>query len=364
MGRNSGVSRKWPVRIPFDDDEVAILRSPEAQRGAAAPGSEGTPLGVNAAERLGNTKTGSRGCVHHQTGLVAILGIRRSGDQLHGLNRVRRYLRGEDFALLIADGLPVDHKGRLCMVSQRMKEAIGVGCHPTRTVRDGLAQLAARIESRQLQETAPVNVLMRGRFAFHHGPGCFHIDGCHRLGELQRDVHGDRQGAPNVDGLRRDGESGSDGRQLVVVLRDIVQAERPRIVGYHRLLVTRNGVAQRYLGAAHNGARRVGHGAGEGAAIDGLGGEPRDSGENQAYPEAMVCTYFQYWQEGLDRSEETRRRTHYRRERPGLCDERDAAYHRSISRTACACRLLTISSRPLSSVKSQRWLLMELILRT
>ena len=78
----------------------------------------------------------------------------------------------------------------------------------------------------------------------------------------------------------------------------------------------------------------------------------------------MVWTYLQYWQGGLDRSEETRLRAHYRRERPGLPDERDAAYHRSMSRIACACRLLTISSRPLSSVISQRWLLMELILRT
>ena len=39
-------------------------------------------------------------------------------------------------------------------------------------------------------------------------------------------------------------------------------------------------------------------------------------------------------------------------------------YQRSRPRMVCACRLLTISSWPLVSVSSHRWLLIALILRT
>ena len=69
---------------------------------------------------------------------------RRSGDDLHALNRAGGKLGGEDLALLIADGLPVDHEADLRVIAQRMKEAVPIGGHAAGAVGDRLAQAARR----------------------------------------------------------------------------------------------------------------------------------------------------------------------------------------------------------------------------
>src|SRR6266567_3818672 len=92
--------------------EVSVLRSTEAQGNIPSAGSERAPLGVDIAERLGHAQRGAAGGVHNQAGFVAILRIRRSGDQFHALQGDGGNLRGEELALLVADGLAIDeHQG-------------------------------------------------------------------------------------------------------------------------------------------------------------------------------------------------------------------------------------------------------------
>ena len=118
----------------------------------------------------------SHGRIYNQARLVAKLRARGSGDQLHGLQRIGRNLRGEDLVLLIADGLSVKHVTHLRVISQRMEEAVGVRGDTAAAGGNRLAQLRTRIGDRQFQEGAPVHVLVGGWIGFHQGPRCGHVE--------------------------------------------------------------------------------------------------------------------------------------------------------------------------------------------
>ena len=64
------------------------------------------------------------------------------------------------------------------MVAERMEEAVGVGGDSAGAVGDRLAELAAGIESRQLEEAAPIHILMGGRIALDGGSGGFDVHRC------------------------------------------------------------------------------------------------------------------------------------------------------------------------------------------
>src|SRR5215469_5383655 len=68
---------------------------------AAVTGGEAPCRGLN-------PKTRTRSHLNHQTGLVAILGGRTSGNGLQRLNRIQRNLIRENLALLIGDWLPIN----------------------------------------------------------------------------------------------------------------------------------------------------------------------------------------------------------------------------------------------------------------
>ena len=91
----------------IDRDEIADQRRAEAEGGILAPGSERSPVGVDAAEGTRAQARFRRG-IHHQARFIAVLRVGRAGNQLHALYGVGRKLGGEDLALLIADCLAVD----------------------------------------------------------------------------------------------------------------------------------------------------------------------------------------------------------------------------------------------------------------
>src|SRR5581483_9417548 len=93
---------------------------------------------------------------------IAVLGVGRTGDEFHLLQRIGRDLRGERLALLVADRLAIHHEGGLSVIAEGMKKAVGVGRNSSRAVGNGLAELPARIERRQFEKTAAVNVSVRG----------------------------------------------------------------------------------------------------------------------------------------------------------------------------------------------------------
>src|SRR5579864_1957585 len=173
--------------------EVSEFRAAPAQSRRASPGPERAPLRLNGAEGLRSAQTGARGAVHNQASFVAVLGVRSAGNQLHALERVKWYLGGKHFALLIADGLAIDDETDLRVIAQRMEKAVGVRRYGASAVGDGLGQPAAGIKRRQLQKTAAVDVLMSRGIALHGSSRGLHIDCGYLGGHLERDTHRDGQ---------------------------------------------------------------------------------------------------------------------------------------------------------------------------
>ena len=86
--------------------------------------------------------------VHLGISPAGLVRVRRAGNQFHALQRIGGYLGREQFTLLVADGLSVDHKRNLRVISQRMKKTVGIRRDCARAVSDRLAELASGIESR------------------------------------------------------------------------------------------------------------------------------------------------------------------------------------------------------------------------
>ena len=70
---------------------------------------------------------GAGGDVDDEAGFVAVLGGRRAGDDLDGLDGVGGDLVGEDFALLVGDGLAIDGEGVGGVIAEAVEEAVRVG---------------------------------------------------------------------------------------------------------------------------------------------------------------------------------------------------------------------------------------------
>ena len=187
--------------------------------------------------------------------------VRSAGDQFHALDGVERNLGGKHFALLIADGLAVDDETDLRVVAQRMEKAVGVGRHRAGAVGDGLGQAAAGIETRQLQEAAAVDVLMRRRIALHGCSGGLHIDGGDLRGNFERDIHCDGQRTLDIHILTRRREAIRRDPQPIGIVGDIVEAECSGVIGFRRLLIPCNGVTQLDSRIRNDGSRRIRHSA-------------------------------------------------------------------------------------------------------
>src|SRR5580698_6526103 len=139
-------------------EEVAPVLSAVAQVNGSAGGAEG-PVGAgDGAGGGGDALSGAGGDVDDEAGLVAVLGRRRAGDDLDGLHGVRGKLVGEDFALLIGDGLPVDREGVRGVITESVKEAVRVGGNARRGQGDERAQRRGLAFEGNLQEGSSVEI--------------------------------------------------------------------------------------------------------------------------------------------------------------------------------------------------------------
>src|ERR1700694_5211225 len=64
--------------------------------------------------------------IDHDACLLAILSRGCAGDDLHRLNGIERNLVGENFALLVGDGLAIHGERILCVITKAMKESVRV----------------------------------------------------------------------------------------------------------------------------------------------------------------------------------------------------------------------------------------------
>src|ERR1700761_1250445 len=71
----------------------------------------------------------SRRCHDHQAGLPSVFGRRRAGNDLKGLNRIRRQLVRKHLALLVGNRLPIYRKRVRGVIAETVEEPIRVGCY-------------------------------------------------------------------------------------------------------------------------------------------------------------------------------------------------------------------------------------------
>jgi hypothetical protein len=235
--------------------KIPYLLVSEADRRAAARGTEGAVRRIETAKDLAGAEPRTRGDLGDQAALVAEFGVRRAGNGFHALDRGGGQLGGKHLALLIADPLAVDHETDLRVVAQGVKEPVRIGDRPARAVNDGLAKPPGRIEERQLIDEAPVHIDVRGRIGLQHAfPGGLHRNARLRSGERQRDLELKRHGPLDGRLLRGLGEAWGAHFQAVRIGRDVDQPERPVVRGNGGLLIARYPIRERHLGACHHRA--------------------------------------------------------------------------------------------------------------
>src|SRR5258708_15064637 len=177
---------------PIECDEVPYFCISEAKRNAAAGGAKSSIVRFNISKRVSCPETRTSRNLSDQATLVAKFCRRRSCDNFHALNRAYGKLGGKDFALLIADGLPIDDKAGLRVIAHRVEQTVTIGNNAAGTESNGLAQASARIESGQPRNQASVYVDVSGRINFKRLCGPFYSHSC--VGSRKRkrslDLHG------------------------------------------------------------------------------------------------------------------------------------------------------------------------------
>jgi hypothetical protein len=160
-GGEFGSVQKPPAANAINGKEITELRIAETDAHAPSRGAERPVRSIHITEDPTNSETGSGCYLCDEARLVAKFGVWRTGNDFHALDRADGNLRGIDFALLVADGLSIDNEARLKVITQRMVQAVGVGCHAPRAVRDRLAEPSGGIDGRDFHNGASVNVDVR-----------------------------------------------------------------------------------------------------------------------------------------------------------------------------------------------------------
>src|ERR1039458_6328660 len=221
-------------------------------------GRGGTLVRVDFSEHPPRAEAGARRDVCHQAGLVAELGLGRSGDDLHALDGAGRKLSGEYLALLVADGLPVNDEADLRVIAQGVEEPVAVGGNTPRAVHDRLAQSCSRIDVGKFHDERTVGVNVRGGFHFQHVRARrLHVNGLLRSGNVQSGLHLYRHGASYIEVLLKSIESFGRHLQVIWIRRDVGDPERSVGSRDRRLRVAGYGIADGDQGLRQGGSGRV-----------------------------------------------------------------------------------------------------------
>src|SRR6202451_257186 len=159
---NSGGSRKRPVLRPSASMKLPHLGA--AVKEITAPGSrtEAAVRAIDTARRLCNSLTGARGGNDYEAGFATVFGWRRAADDFNGLDGVGRKLVGEDFALLVGDGLAVDGEGVFSVVAEAVEEAVGIRRNAGSGGGDEGAERGGLAFERDLDEEVAIDVGVEG----------------------------------------------------------------------------------------------------------------------------------------------------------------------------------------------------------
>src|SRR5260370_102841 len=114
----------------IERDEVPYFCISEAKRNAAAGGAKSSIVRFNISKRVSCPETRTSRDLSYQAALVAKFSGGCSGDNFHALDCAYGKLGGKDFALLIADGLPIDDKAGLRVIAHRVEETVAIDGQP------------------------------------------------------------------------------------------------------------------------------------------------------------------------------------------------------------------------------------------
>ncbi len=208
--------------------------------------------------------------VDDQAGLAAVFGCRRSLNNLQRLNGIKRNLVGEDFALLVGDGLAVHRKRVLGVIAKAVEGAIRIGRDSRGVERDRRAQRRGRALQRKSVERPLVRVgVGRGVILDQVSAVCLNCHGRGRSRHLQLEGHGDRHGRARLHVLLVAGKACCRDGQVVVVEGNVIELESSRAVGGHRPVKPADWVSDFDLGIGYHSSRGVEYRAVDGAGVAG-----------------------------------------------------------------------------------------------
>ena len=221
-----GRVQKSAAAEAVEGQEISDFRGAQAQPEGTSDGAERAVGRIQVAKRPRRSQAGARGDIGHQAGLVAKLRIHRPRHHFHALDGADRKLRGEDFALLIADGLSVDHEAGLRVIAERVEQSVAVGGHAARAIRDRLAETASGVERENLGKLRSIGVHVIGGIELQQVRARrLHGDTCLAPGDFQSGLDLHWQRVPDSDVLREDAKAGSPDFQMIWVGRNVDQSE-------------------------------------------------------------------------------------------------------------------------------------------
>jgi hypothetical protein len=138
------------------------------------------------------------------------------------LDGVHGDLRGEDFALLIADGLSIDDEADLRVIAEGVERSVAIGGHTARAIGDCLAEAGPGVDGGKLGKLRPVGVHVIGGIDLQQVRAArLHGDRCLGPGNLQSRLDLHWQGVPDGGVLRENGEAGGSHFQVILVRRNV-----------------------------------------------------------------------------------------------------------------------------------------------
>ena len=121
---------------PIGRDEIPPFLPTIRQVETCIDSAKASVRGRQGSVRGGHSLSGARRHFDHHAGLVAKFSRWGSTNYFHRFNRIKRNLIRKNFTLLVRNRLTINRKRILCVVSESMEQAVGIGSDARRSKRN------------------------------------------------------------------------------------------------------------------------------------------------------------------------------------------------------------------------------------
>jgi hypothetical protein len=244
---------------PAEGQEVSDRVAARSEVDLAARALEGAVSARDAADWLRLVETGFGDDPYDEAVLVAEFGGRDARDDFHRLDGFMRNLIRINAALPIGHRLVVDRELRLCVVADRMEEAVGIRHHAGRRHGNDLIQAGRGLEG-QLRDQALIDVGVGRRIALEELFGMADdVDRSGRARQPERQVDVDRNRRSYVDVALECLETLCGNADVVRVRRQIAEHVLPHGIRCGRPTEPRDRITDCDFHRLHYSTRRVLH---------------------------------------------------------------------------------------------------------